>query len=146
METMDAFVRLRQTWISLLQPPSTPIRLDWRLLETKSWKNLAIGPEGNCNSVAWSPDGQRLLVDGYKMLRVLESSEAQELLSIPVSAITRQCSWTADGQGIIALVGDELLYWDACRGFELKDIVYQSMRHRRTPFPSYAPAAKPKDK
>ena len=92
-------------------------RGEWRWSGYLSW--LYVDPAFHRRGI-----GSRLLANGYEKLVVLEPAQLQVMLQLPLSESPRLCGWMADGARLMALSGNRLAVWDASKGYELSDKVY----------------------
>lgn len=74
------------------------------------------------NSVCWSPSGNRLACASDPALTIYNSA-LTEVLSLPSAGRIYDCTWTADGERIIAGNGDHSLrIWDSNTGEEIRTL------------------------
>src|SRR5262249_12492058 len=90
----------------------------WDLQTGKQLRQLKVG--GNCEAVAFAPDGKRALCGGSFGLILWDSGTAREVRRFPTSPWTYRAIFTPDGKRILSTAPDMTVrVWDVETGEEL---------------------------
>jgi len=101
-------------WLRSLRPPISPLRT--------ALKGILRKHEDNVTSVAWSPDGRRVVSGSSdRTIRVWDVTNGAELLCLSKhEGSVNAVAWSPDGRRVISGSDDQTVrVWDAATGAEL---------------------------
>lgn len=95
-----------------------------RIYDTSTYqltKFLVIDDEGSAERVAWSPDGDRLLLTGYTISAIINYN-TEENVVLQDGGIIASIAWNPDGSQVASVLSNAIRIWDANSGQIAREI------------------------